>query len=89
MPLCVKVCGVDRARQHASVRSARSQAAARNAAPIRGEGPRSWLSQYQPTKFMFVQLKVIVGSTRGRFGLSAGYQSASLELRQLNSHNIS
>jgi hypothetical protein len=27
--------------------------------------------------------------TRGRFGLSAGYQSHSLELRHLNSHNIS
>lgn len=33
MPLCVKVCGMDRQRQHASVRSARSQAAVRNAAP--------------------------------------------------------
>jgi hypothetical protein len=39
MPLCVKVCGMDRPRQHASVRSAQSQAAVRNAAPIRGEGP--------------------------------------------------
>jgi hypothetical protein len=89
MPLCVKVCGMDRPRQHASVRSVRSQAAVRNAAPIRGDGPRSWLSQYQPTKFTLVQLKVTVGRTRGRFGLSAGYQSHSLELRHFNSHNIS
>lgn len=57
MPLCVKVCGMDRPRQHASVRSARSQAAVRNAAPIRGEGPRSWLSQYQPTRRILMQIK--------------------------------
>ena len=88
MPLCVKVCGMDRPRQHASVRSARSQAAVRNAAPIRGEGPIR-LSQYQPTKFTLVQLRVTVRRTRGRFGLSAGYQSHSLELRHFNSHNIS
>jgi hypothetical protein len=59
MPLCVKVCGMDRPRQHASVRSARSQAAVRNAAPIRGEGPRSWLSQYQPTRYVLAQLKSV------------------------------
>jgi hypothetical protein len=40
-------------------------------------------------KISLVQLKVTVGRTRGRFGLSAGYQSHSLELRHLNSHNIS
>ncbi len=57
MPLCVKVCGMDRPRQHASVRSARSQAAVHNAAPIRGEGPSSWLSQYQPIRRPFSQLK--------------------------------
>lgn len=35
----------------------------------------SRLSQYQPIKFTLVQLRVAVGRMRGRFGLSAGYQS--------------
>jgi hypothetical protein len=59
MPLCVKVCGMDRPRQHASVRSVRSQAAVRNAAPIRGDGPRSWLSQYLADQ-------IYIGAAQGR-----------------------
>jgi hypothetical protein len=78
MPLCVKFCGMDRPRQHASVRSARSQAAARNAAPIRGEGPSSWLSQYQPTRCTFAQLKAGFGEPRARFGLCTGYRRREL-----------
>jgi hypothetical protein len=59
-------------------------------APLtRSENRSPRLSQYQATRFTLVQLKVTVGRTRGRFGLSAGYQSHSLELRHFNSHNIS
>ena len=78
MPLCVKVCGMDHPRQHASVRSARSQAAVRNAAPIRGEGPRSWLSQYQPTTRTLMQLKGGFGTTWSALGYAPAIEWAEL-----------
>jgi hypothetical protein len=36
-----------------------------------------------------MQFKATLGTPRGRFALSAGYQSHSLGLRHFNSHNIS
>jgi hypothetical protein len=86
------VCGVELARNgfdHVPAGGGQTPVVRHQPAGPGDEQAAALLSHYQPTKFAMMQLKGTVGITRGRFGLSAGYQSHSLELRHLNLHNTS
>ena len=76
-------------RQDASVRSAVNRGCRSATSPVVAAEIASLAVSVPADQICLAQLKVTVGRTRGRFGLSAGYQTHSLNLRHLNLHNIS